>query len=188
MFEVSSIGNEGLGPFTQKYPHAHEKDYFLSYSMEQYTLLKRKLIKLNYYKYRSKYSSKGHNEDELVFYWKCRQCEFGVTTNCRDCLFDAFLWACANGKLPILKTMYQAGYEDVHQENDNALFWACRKGYLNIVKWLYSKYDYNFMTLVLCRRASRKEKQTEVWNFLNELCCKLYKEKGNKELLMSGFI
>ena len=141
--------------------------------MEQYTLLKRKLIKLNYYKDRSEYSSDDHDEHELVFYWKCRQCEFGVTTNCNDCLFDAFLWACAHGKLPILKTMYKAGYEDVHQENDNTLFWACRKGHLNIVKWLYSKYDYDFMTLVLCRSASHEEKQTEVWNFLNEVCCKL---------------
>lgn len=88
--------------------------------------------------------------------------------------------------------MYKAGYENVHQENDNALFWACRKGHLNIVKWLYSKYDYDFMTLVLCRSASHEEKQTEVWNFLNEICCKLYKKKENEkqlksELLMSWF-
>ena len=36
--------------------------------MDQYTLLKRKLIKLDYYKYRSQYSSNDNDEDELVFY------------------------------------------------------------------------------------------------------------------------
>ena len=158
--------------------------------MDPYTLLKRKLIKLNYYKDRSEYSSEDHAEEELVFYWKCRKCEFGVTTNCKDCLFDAFLWACAYGELPILKTMYKAGYQDVHQENNNALFWACRKGHLHIVKWFYSKYDFNFMTLVLCKKASREERETEVYNFVSDICCNLYKKQEIKkqfktELLMA---
>lgn len=149
--------------------------------MDQYTLVKKGLIKLGYYKNRAEFSIDEHDMDELVFYRKCRKCEFGIITNCKDCLFDAFLWAWANGKLNILKTMYNAGYCDVHQENDNAIFWACRKGHLNVVKWLYSTYDYDFMTLVLCRSASNEEKQSKVWKYLHDIVCELYKKKKIKK-------
>ena len=156
--------------------------------MDSYTLLKRKLLKFDYYKNRSEFKIDEYDDDELVFYWKCRKCEYGIITNCKDCLFDAFLWACINDKLNILKIMYNAGYRDIHQENNNALFWACRKGNLKVVKWLYSIGDYDFMTLVLCRSASHEEKQSKVWKFLNNIVCELYKKKENKKKIHVLFL
>ena len=107
--------------------------------------LKSYLTHLGYYKERSECKIFGEDDtNELVFYSKCRKCEFGVVTNYQDCLFDAFLWASANGRLEVLQMMYEAGYKDFHHENDNALFWACRQGHLKIVKWLCSTIHYDF--------------------------------------------
>ena len=152
--------------------------------MDKYRFLKSYLTRLGYYKERSECTIFGEDTDELVFYWKCRKCEFGVMTNCQDCLFDAFLWACVNGRLDVLELMYEAGYTDIHAENDNALFWACRKGYLEVVKWLYSIGNYDFMTLVLCKRVSYEEKQSKVWKWLADIVRELYIKKENKKKML----